>query len=84
MQENEEQLTDLPYTVIGGSGFPVPKRRICFTGKGIKAIADKVSSEDTVVYEAWKDCSDKCENVKYYSRWSVIKHAENKTQGDSK
>ncbi len=81
MQENEEILQDLPYTVIGGSGFPNPKRRICFTGKGIKAIAEKVSDEDTVVYEAWKDCSDECEKVKHYSRWSVIKHTENKTQG---
>lgn len=69
----EEKLTDLPYTVIAGSAVPLPKRRMCFTGKGIKAIASKVSNEDTVVYEEWKNCSNKCEDVKHYSRWLIIK-----------
>lgn len=74
MSKIAEELTDLPYTVvIEGSGFPPSKRRICFTGKGIKAIASKVSDEDRIVYESWEDCTNECENIKHYSRWSVIK-----------
>ena len=80
--DNEIRIENLPYTVISGTSTPVPRKRFCFTGEGIKAIAEQISNEDTVVYTSWADYSNECKMVRYYSKWTVIKHDEQTVRKD--
>lgn len=71
--DKEEPIKNLPYTVVGGTSIPNPSNSILFTAKGIKAIAEQVEEGDLIRYKEWKDVTEEGENVRYYSRWTIIK-----------
>ena len=70
---NKEIIKDMPYTVIGGSSLPEPKRRLVLTGEGIKHLAKLVNNNDIVVYTDWEDFTEEGEVVKHYSKWEIIR-----------
>lgn len=78
MKDKEITIKDLPYTVVGSTSIPTPKNSILFTAKGIKAIADKAEEDDLIRYEAWNDVTEEGNNVKHYSKWTIIKKEKEK------
>ena len=73
---NNEELENLPYTVIGHTAIPSPTMHIALTGKGLKSIADQVEDEDTVHIKMWSDYSNEGASAKHYQRITVSRKAE--------
>ena len=76
----EITIKNMPYTVVGGSAVPNPIQSILFTAEGIKALAEKLEEGDMVRYKSWKDVTEEGENIKYYSRWTIVKKEKKKNE----
>ena len=68
----EKEIKNLIYTVIGSSNKPNPFH-ICFKGSGLKFIANQIENDDIVTYKTWEDVSDEGNSKRYYSKWTIKK-----------
>jgi len=72
----EEKLKDLPYTIVGGTANPIPLTSIILTAEGIKELAKRMKAGDMVKITKWCDYNSRCNDVKYYSDFTLLRIEE--------
>lgn len=70
----DEVQQDMPYTIVGHSSVGNPMLSIIMTAEGIKELAKRMNERDRVRFEEWKDLTNECQDVKHYSRITILRN----------